>query len=174
MTESEGLARRAAAGDVAPFDALVRLHQSQLRAFLLRLTGGRHALADDLAQETFLEAWRKIRQFQASGPFIAWLMRIAWSRYLMEARRRKLEPLGDEERSGDDPRDASIAKLDLERAMARLVPAERAALTVCYAMGFSHGEAARILNMPLGTLKSHVLRGREKLQALLPDRVSEP
>jgi RNA polymerase sigma factor (sigma-70 family) len=170
MTESERAAQRAAAGDAAAFDLLVRLHQSQLRAFLLRLTGGRHALADDLAQETFLEAWRKITQFRGDGSFAGWLMRIAWSRYLMEARRRKLESLGDAEGPADDPRGAHIDRLDLESAMARLAAPERAALTVCYALGFSHAEAARILNMPLGTLKSHVLRGREKLQRLMPDR----
>ena len=66
-----------------------------------------------------------------------------------------------------DPQDGSAAKLDLERAMARLAPAESAALTLCYALGHSHGEAAEILNLPLGTVKSHVLRGREKLQAML-------
>jgi RNA polymerase sigma-70 factor (ECF subfamily) len=51
--------------------------------------------------------------------------------------------------------------------MARLSAEERAALTLCYALGHSHGEAAEILSMPLGTVKSHVLRGREKLKALL-------
>jgi len=170
MTETERAAERAAAGDAAAFGLLVRLHQSQLRAFLLRLTGGRHALADDLAQDTFLEAWRKIAQFRGDGPFAGWLMRIAWSRCLMEARRRKLEPLSDAQAPSQDPRDGHIDRLDLESAMARLALPERAALTVCYALGYSHGEAARILNMPLGTLKSHVLRGREKLQLLMPDR----
>ena len=122
MTEGERAAQRAAAGDAAAFASLVRLHQSQLRAFLLRLTGGRHALADDLAQDTFLEAWRKIAQFRGEGSFAGWLMRIAWSRYLMEARRRKLEPLGDEDGPSEDPREAQMGKLDLERAMARLAP----------------------------------------------------
>ncbi len=173
MTESERAVERAAAGDAAAFNLLVRLHQSRVRAFLLRLTGGRHALADDLAQETFLDAWRKIGQFRGEGSFIGWLLRIGWSRFLMEARRRKLEQLGNKEWGTDDPRDGNIDRLDLERAMARLAPVERAALTICYALEFSHPEAARILNMPLGTLKSHVLRGREKLQTLM-DREGIP
>lgn len=171
MTETERAVERAAAGDAAAFNLLVRLHQSQLRAFLLRLTGGRHALADDLAQETFLDAWRKIAQFRGDGSFIGWLLRIAWSRFLMDARKRKLEPLEDGEDASEDPRDSHIDRLDLERAMTRLLPVERAALTTCFALGFSHSEAAEILNLPLGTLKSHVLRGREKLQALM-DRES--
>jgi len=169
MGESEWLAREAAEGSSAAFAVLVRRHQSQLRGFLLRMTKGNHALADDLAQETFLEAFRKIAQF-GSGSFFGWLSAIAYSRYLMEARKRKLESLDDAAEIPDDapePETANLVKLDLERAMARLVPAQRAALTLCFALGLSHEEAAGALNLPLGTLKSHVSRGREKLTAML-------
>jgi RNA polymerase sigma-70 factor (ECF subfamily) len=132
------------------------------------LTRGDPALADDLAQETFLEAHRKIEQYRGDGTFDAWLCGIAWSRFLMERRRRREEAWEvQEEPASVDTVSASLARLDLEKAMARLAPAERAALTLCYAFGHSHGEAAEILNLPLGTLKSHVLRGREKLKALL-------
>lgn len=169
MNESEWLAREAAAGDAAAFGVLVRRHQSKLRGFLLRLTRGNQALADDLAQETFLEAFRKIAQF-GEGSFVGWLCAIAYSRYLMEARKRKLESLDEADDMPDgapDPETASLVRLDLEKAMARLVPAQRAALTLCFALGFSHEEAAASLNLPLGTLKSHVNRGREKLAAML-------
>ena len=166
MDESEAL-RRAALGDVAAFGLLVRRHQSQLRGFLLRVTGGRHALADDLAQETFLEAWRKIAQFRGQGSFAGWLLGIAWSRHLMDARRRKLHPLDGAAEPSADPSLAHMAKLDLEKAFQLLSPPERAALTACYTLGFAHEEAARILRMPLGTLKSHVARGREKLHGFL-------
>jgi RNA polymerase sigma-70 factor (ECF subfamily) len=147
----------------------VRLHQSRLRGFLLRLTGGRHALADDLAQETFLEAWRKIGTFRGDGSFAGWLLRIGWSRFLMQRRGRKWEALEDSDIGSADPRQGHAEQMDLERAMARLAPAERAALTLCHALGYSHAEAAAILAMPLGTLKSHALRGREKLQMLMTD-----
>ena len=168
MNESD-LLPRAMAGDTAGFGALVRLHQSAVRGFLMRLTRGDAAMADDLAQETFLEAFRKIAQFQGRGSFAGWLYRIAWSRYLMQARRRKLESLDEAnfEPATLDPENAHLARLDLETAMAKLAPAERAALTLCFALGQSHEEAALTLNLPLGTLKSHVLRGREKLQAML-------
>jgi len=171
MSESEWLAREAAAGDAAAFAVLVRRHQSQLRGFLLRMTRGDHALADDLAQESFLEAFRKIGQF-GRGSFFGWLAAIAYSRYLMEARKRKLENLDEAPEIPDgapEPQTASAVKLDLERAMARLQPAQRAALTLCFAQGMSHEEAAAALVMPLGTLKSHVNRGREKLAAMLGD-----
>jgi len=158
----------AATGDSAAFGALVRQHQSRLRGFLRRLARGNHALADDLAQETFLEAWRKIGQFRADGTFSGWLARIAYRRYLMWARQRKLEPLDGvaddvEAHSGPPPE----LRLDLEKAMTRLSLPERAALTLCYALEYTQEEAADTLEMPLGTLKSHVARGREKLRKLL-------
>lgn len=161
------LAREAAGGNSAAFGVLVRKHQSPLRGFLLRMTKGNSALADDLAQETFLEAFRKIAQF-GKGSFFGWLCAIAYSRYLMEARKRKLESL-DQDMVDDAPEAeiASSAKIDLERALARLRPPERAALTLCFALGFSHEEAAAAMELPLGTLKSHVNRGREKLTAML-------
>jgi RNA polymerase sigma factor (sigma-70 family) len=165
MNDNEFVAL-AAAGDSAAFGLLVRQHQSQLRGFLRRLTRGDHALADDLAQETFLEAWRKIAQFRGEGSFAGWLMRIGWSRYLMTARQRKLEPLEEQNDLPSSDADSHV-RLDLEKAMAQLSAPERAALTVCYALGYSNEEGADILAMPLGTLKSHVARGREKLRRML-------
>jgi RNA polymerase sigma-70 factor (ECF subfamily) len=136
-----------------------------LRGFLRRLTRGDHALADDLAQETFLEAWRKLIQYRGEGSFGGWLTRIAWSRFLMEARKRKPELLEDLPEQGVET--SPDVKLDLESAMRRISANERAALTLCYALGHSNEEAAEILDMPLGTVKSQVLRGREKLRTLL-------
>lgn len=169
MSDGE-LAARAAAGDRAAFGRLVQQHQSMLRGFLLRLMRGDKALADDLAQDTFLEAWRKIAQFRGAGSFRGWLARIAFTRYLMEARRRKLEPLEEpvqqsEEIQGLEPG----MRFDLERCMATLSLGERSALTLCYALGHSSEEAAEILDIPVGTVKSHVLRGRKKLLAMLGD-----
>ena len=166
MDESD-LITRAAGGDTAAFGVLVRRNQSQLRGFLRRLTRADHALADDLAQEAFLEAWRKLSQFRSDGAFAGWLTRIAWSRFLMEARKRKPELMEDLPEQVIDT--APDTKLDLESAMRRISAAERAALTLCYALGHSNEEAATILDMPLGTVKSHILRGREKLRALLGD-----
>jgi RNA polymerase sigma-70 factor, ECF subfamily len=169
MSDGDMLARQAAAGDAAAFGVLVRQHQSKLRGFLLRMTKGDHALADDLAQETFLEAFRKIAQY-GNGSFFGWLCAIAYSRFLMEARKRRLEPLGEDDDMPDDapePETASLARLDLDRAMQRLAPSQRAALTLCYAFGMSNEEAAAALRVPLGTLKSHVNRGRDRLAKML-------
>ena len=172
MNDDASAERRAAAGDVAAFGLLVRQHQSPLRGYLRRLTRGNHALADDLAQETFLEAYRKMAQFQGPGQgrgsFAGWLYAIAWSRFLMETRKRKLEPLDDMDESSAPQGDPHL-KLDLEKALAMLRPPERSALTLCFALGMPHEEAAQVMNLPLGTLKSHVARGRAKLKTLLKD-----
>ncbi|MGD0143662.1 MAG: sigma-70 family RNA polymerase sigma factor [Rhizomicrobium sp.] len=167
MSDSDRLAQAAAKGDVGAFAELVRIHQGKLRAFLRRMSRGDHALADDLAQDTFLEAYRKMGQFRAEGSFAAWLFQIGYSRYLMHARKHKLEPLEEPLESLRQSETAFHAKLDLETALAKLVPARRAALTLCFSQGYSHEEAAEIMGVPLGTLKSHVLRGREEIQTML-------
>src|SRR5579862_6596222 len=164
----EGLATRAAAGGRAAFGRLVQEHQSVLRGFLLRLTRGDRALADDLAQDAFLEAWRKIAQFRGAGSFRGWLARIAYTRYLMEARRRKLEPLEDVTQQWEQVQTLEPGvRFDLERCMGKLSLGERSALTLCHALGHSNDEAAHILDVPVGTLKSHVLRGRKKLLEMM-------
>ena len=108
-----------------------------------------------------------VRQHQSMlRGFLRRLTRIAWSRFLMAMRARKT-PDENAEHSEPGAESGSDARLDLEKAMTKLSVAERAALTLCYALEYSHDEASEILDMPLGTLKSHVLRGREKLRALL-------
>ena len=166
MNDAASAERRAATGDVAAFGFLVRQHQSPLRGYLRRLTRGNHALADDLAQETFLEAHHKLAQFTGQGSFAGWLYAIAWSRFLMETRKRKLEPLDDMDERIAPECDPGL-KLDLEKALALLRPPERSALTLCFALGMPHEKAAEVMKVPLGNLKSHVARGREKLKTLL-------
>jgi RNA polymerase sigma-70 factor (ECF subfamily) len=170
------LCEAAARGDPRAFTRLVRRHEQAVVGFLLRMTRGRHALADDLAQETFLEAFRKIGQFRGDGPFAGWLLRIAYFRFLAGARRNSAEVGGLEtvDPVGAESETSRAAKLDLEKAMSQLGDAERAALTLHFALGCSHGETADIMAVPLGTAKSHILRGRERLKALLAAWVSEP
>jgi len=166
MTETALANRVAKSGDMEAFAQLVGMTQGRVRAFVLRLTRGDRALADDLAQETYLEAHRKISQYRGDGTFSGWLIRIAWSRFQMHLRSRGPTTKELEETIAAPSHDPSL-KLDLERAMAQLSAPERAALTLCYAMEYSHAEAAELLALPLGTVKSHVTRGRDKLRALL-------
>jgi RNA polymerase sigma-70 factor, ECF subfamily len=154
----EALAARAAAGDVAAFSQLVRRHERRVRSFLERLTGGQGA--DDLAQESFLKAWRMAGSFRGEGSYEGWLLRIAWRQFLSS--RRRVRELPTEIEPAGAPVDAA-ARIDIERALARLPERERAAALLCFGEGRSHAEAAAVLELPLGTLKSIVARARAEL-----------
>lgn len=166
------ISRVLAGDDRQAFAALVRRHQSAVRNLLRRLTAGQHALADDLAQETFLQAYRKLAQFRAEAKFSTWLHRIATNAYLQHLRARRIElPLDDMPAvasglADDEAPDADL-QLDMTRAFAVLSPAERAALVQCYHLDMSHEEAAAALKCPVGTLKSYIARGKQKLKACL-------
>lgn len=167
----ETLAKEAKRGSTAAFESLVRRNQSLVRGFLRRLTGSA-AAADDLAQETFLLAWRRIGSYEAKGSFKGWIVRIAYTQFLQERRSRQSAARRDEAYMMDAEtvqNDAAgvEAKLDLDRILALLSPEQRAAMALCYGEGMSHQEAADALGLPLGTVKSHVLRGREKALAAL-------
>jgi RNA polymerase sigma factor (sigma-70 family) len=168
------LLRNAQAGSVHAFEALVRTHHGLVRGFLRRLSGDA-ALADDLAQETFLIAWQRIAAYRTTGSFRGWLCQIAYRNFL-QARRagksaaaRENAVMQDAELATDE-RPATEARLDLDRVLADLSPDQRAVLALCYGEGMSHGETAEALSMPLGTVKSHVLRGREKVLARFAER----
>lgn len=153
----------AAGGDLDAFTSLVRRHESAVRAFVAR-TAGRDR-ADDIAQETFVKAWRKAGAYSGTGSYRAWLFGIAWNQFLSAQRRQRPEdPLDDRDMPAPSSEDARI---DAARALASLEPRERAAAQLCFGYGHSHAEAAGILGLPLGTLKSVVARARTKLVAYL-------
>ncbi len=159
--------------DRGAFASLVARHQSKVRAVLRRLTKGDAALADDLAQETFILAWRNLRRFRFEARFSTWIYRIAFNAWQSEARRKHEVQLEiDDDALASDPGSYDslpdiASRLDLERAMAVLSDGERAAITACYYADLSHEEAAAALGMPLGTVKTHVLRAKAKLRARL-------
>jgi RNA polymerase sigma-70 factor (ECF subfamily) len=162
--------------DRPAFSELVTRHQSQVRAVLRRLTKGDAGLADDLAQETFLLAWRNLKAFRFEARFSTWIYRIAFNAWQSEARRRRevLMEIDDEAPpSGSEAFDEMPdipSRVDLERAMATLSDGERAAIAACYYADLSHEEAAQALGMPVGTVKTHVLRAKLKLKARLAFR----
>jgi RNA polymerase sigma-70 factor (ECF subfamily) len=157
--------------DRAAFTQLVHRHQSAVRTVLRRLTRGDAGLADDLAQETFVLAWRNIRHFRFEAKFSTWIYRIAINAWRSEARRKREVLLDAEdgsliEEAAEDPPDI-VSRLDLERALATLSDGERAAIAACYYADLSHEEAAQALGIPVGTVKTHILRGKAKLKARL-------
>lgn len=172
-TSDHALASLAAAGDRRAFSELVRRHQGVVRGLVRRLAGdpGR---GDDIAQDAFIKAWDRIGDWRGEGSVKSWLCRIAYTEFLMSARKAKtrarLEADAGSELDVETQQPDSVAKVALDRALAQLAPDERACVVLCYAAGMSHGEAAAATGLPLGTVKSHVNRGRARLRALLdPD-----
>ena len=164
------VARVLLSDDRRAFEQLLRRHQGMVRAQLRRLLHGDHAAADDLAQEAFLLAWRKLGQFRGDARFSTWLYRIAYSCFF-QAYRKKSWPSADVE-DGELERlqaapHAVDLQMDVERAMRRLSPAEQAVLLHCVQLGLSHEETAYVLVMPLGTVKTHATRGKAKLKTWL-------
>jgi RNA polymerase sigma-70 factor (ECF subfamily) len=171
MTPSDGelIAMVIAGKDQRAFSSLVSRHQSAVRAVLMRLCRNA-ALADDLAQETFIKAYNKITAYTGAGSFKAWLCRIAYTEFLMSARKRKaidktMEKLKAQPMDTHQAPADGGARVDLDRALATLGEEERVCVVLCYASGLSHSDAAEVTGLPLGTVKSHVNRGKAKLKA---------
>ena len=159
----------AAAGDRDAFCELVARRQSWVRNLLRRLSRD-PALADDLAQQVFLKAWRSLPQLKSAGAFAGWLRRLAVNTWLAEVRAAPpLVPVPDPEELAQAPTllPAAAEQLDLDRALAQLSPEERLCVVLAYDEGMSHGEICATTSLPLGTVKSHIRRGAQRLRTLL-------
>ena len=155
----------ATTGSGAAFGELIRRHGSAVRG-LLRRMGADAATADDVAQDAFLAAFEQVADFRGEGTFQAWVKRIAARLYVKRWRR---ETRLDFSLQSDDAQGSgevgAADRLDLDDALKALAPAERVCVSLCYGAGMSHAEAAAVLNTPLGTVKSHVKRGLDRLRA---------
>lgn len=164
---------RALAGDAASFQELVLRHQARIRSLIRRSLG--EGAADDIAQEVFLKAWRKLPYLRDADAFGAWVRRIA------------VNAIVDRVRTGPDleaalPDDISEAsashasadvRLDLRAALERLTPGQRLCVLLVHGEGLTHREAAEETGMPIGTVKSHLARGSLLLrQWLSPEQHS--
>ena len=156
--EDLALSRRAAGGDSAAFAMLVEKYERTLRAFLSRTFGP--DVADDIAQDAFIKAWRAAAQYDGRARYSTWLTRIAWRCRLDALRKeRPVELAAPDERT-------QPATGEVDDMLARLSESERASLVLCEGHGWTHGEAAELLGMPLGTLKSTVARAKAKCRAM--------
>ncbi len=172
MTRSEDhqlVARVVSAQDTDAFGELVRRHQSHVRNFLRKLTGDFEA-ADDLAQDCFLHAWNKLQTYSGRGSFIGWLLKVAYTTFLQAKRKSKryaeiLSEVGHQAEA-----DAQLRSVqpgddgDLDRFLAVLSEEERAVMVMSYACGLSHREISEATSMPVGTVKSVIFRGKEKIR----------
>lgn len=173
------LAALAAAGDRRAYGELVRRHGSAVRGLLRRL-GADSAMADDIAQDAFLVGFEQIADFRGEGAFGGWIKKTAARLYLRKAKRDSRLVLGENAEQDAPPgrmdeSRAAADRLDLDEALKGLSNAERLCVSLCYGADWSHAEAAEALNIPLGTVKSHVKRGLDKLRArLAPQKAATP
>jgi RNA polymerase sigma factor (sigma-70 family) len=171
--DDAALVARIREGSDRAFNLLIDRHQQAVRGFLRRLLAST-ADADDIAQETFLAAWEGVRDYRGGASVRSWLCAIAWRKAKTAQRswlrRRAREADYQTETSFEGELQASAEdRLAVRQALLTLPIEQRAAVALCLAQGFSHAEAAQTLGAPLGTVKSHVTRGRARLLEVLSE-----
>jgi RNA polymerase sigma-70 factor (ECF subfamily) len=170
-SDADLVARVLAHDDRHAFAALVRRYQSPVRGLLRRLTAGDAAWADDLAQETFVRAWRGLRRWRGEAGLSTWLYRIAFNVFASEAEkraRRATDVVADVPEAATEMEGLTLRR-DLSGALACLSPAERAVVALTYAEGATNEEVAETLQVPLGTVKTHLHRAKARLREVLRD-----
>ena len=171
FTDNDLIGRVLLRDDRNAFAELVRRHQSQLRASLRKMTGGHNELSDDIAQETFILAWRNIKSFRYEAKFSTWLYRIAFNAWQSEVRKKHELAMDDTMLPEPEPvqpeSERTGVRRDVMRAMEALTDGERNAILQCYYNDLSHEEAAYVLGIPLGTVKTNILKAKKKMRAKL-------
>ncbi|MGV6850577.1 MAG: RNA polymerase sigma factor [bacterium] len=173
-TDHQLVAQVVALNDQQAFGILVKRYQVLIKSLMLRLTSNA-ALADDLAQMSFIKAHKKLDKYSGKGSFKAWLCSIAHKEFLQAIRKRKAtEAVLDKYRAQQPENEAqtnwdSGDVMDLDRALVQLSDVERSLIVLCFSCGLSHNEASEVTHLPLGTVKSHINRAKIKLRAMLKD-----
>lgn len=170
------LVRRCKQGDARAFEELYRAHSARLYSLLLRMVGGAED-AEDLLQDVFLQAHRKLDSFRGESSLGTWLYRLAVNQCLdyLRGRQSKMTRVTEsfEDEAVQEPASpapvipAAISRVDLERAIARLPEGCRLAFVLHDVEGFAHHEVAGLLGISEGTSKSQVHKARLKLRSML-------
>ena len=159
-------------GDPAAFEPLIRAHQRMIHALTYRMTGSL-ADAEDLAQETFIRAYRQLDSFAGTAKFSSWLYRIAINACLnwrqREIRRERMQTRWAESDAGTSPDPAGHNELgrSVQAALMRLPAKQRAAIVLTVYDGHNHAEAAKILGCSETTVSWRIFAARRKLKRLL-------
>lgn len=180
----------AKAGHEAAFRELVRRYERPIFSLLYRMVRDR-ALAEDLAQETFIKVLNGIKSYRPEFKFSSWIFKIANNAAIDHLRRKSLDTLSlDGSPSAETPEqmhatslqvgDRSETPLDevesrelgtaIERAIAKLRPEYRSCILLRHVEGYSYEEIAETLELPLGTVKTYIHRARNELRVYLEDR----
>ena len=150
--------------DKRAFDTLVKKYQSPVRRFFLHQTLGNEELSDDLAQETFIKAYTSVRGFQLKARFKTWLYRIAYNEFYDHVRSLKqTEELVETIASVESSASAIEAEMDVHQALKQLNHAERSCVILYFMEDKPIKEIAKIMDMPEGSVKSNLSRGKAKI-----------
>jgi RNA polymerase sigma-70 factor (ECF subfamily) len=170
------LVERCRAGDLGAFEALYKAHAGKLFSLTTRMLGN-PSDAEDLLQEIFLSAHRKLDSFRGESALGTWLYRLATNHCLDFLRSRASRARQVTDTLDDDPgwyepgrrglAEQTVSKMDLERAMARLPEGCRAAFVLHDVEGLEHREVAEVLGIAEGTSKSQVHKARLRLRTML-------
>ncbi|MCU4675888.1 RNA polymerase sigma factor [Catenovulum sp. 2E275] len=159
--EAQLIAKVLVNNDHQAFAHLVHIHQQQVRNYARRLAQQNAALADDIAQETFVTAFNKLHQYQHTGSFAGWLLMICYRHFLAYLKKDKYEL--SEGEIIIHSKDNIEPQIMLEKALMQVSHDERSALTLHLTFGYTQEEVANIMQLPLGTIKSKINRGKIKL-----------
>jgi RNA polymerase sigma-70 factor (ECF subfamily) len=176
----ERLVRSSLAGDHGAFAELVAGYQHLVAAVAWRY-GVRRQEIEDVVSEVFLKVYRNLHRYRADHPFGTWLYRLATNHVIDHGRRARRDrdraELPDSLESGDpapsDVQQEHERAALLRSALSTVRPRYREALFLVYVEGMSVEETARMLGVPVGTVKSRLLRGREALRGILTARHPE-
>ena len=172
--DSALIAKALAGNNQQAYTELVNRYQSKLRYSMRQLTNWNEALADDLVQEAFIQAFKKLSTFRGDSKFSSWLYRIGYNVFLQQARKKSLlmdsidaHPVEEMPQTDADPQDESGLHKKLARLLAKFEPERRSVLHLMLHRQNTQQEIANIMGIPLGTVKTHINRGRAELQDAL-------
>ena len=182
------LVKRAKSGDYRAFDLLVLKYQSRIIGIVMKYVKDIQ-IAEDVAQETFLKAYKSLDSFREESAFYTWLYRITANTAInyLSSKKRKSELLEADVSNregesidifdipgGESPEDilnANSLREDIFKNMSNLPEEIRTAVTLREFEGLSYEEIAEILGCPLGTVRSRIFRGRELLQQTISEQI---
>lgn len=165
------LVTRARRGDVGAFEDLYRENVGRVYGLCLRMTGHPDA-AEDLTQDTFVNAWRSLPGYEGRSSFSTWLHRIAVNAVLAKRRSPQgrsevsmTDETGEQMEFSDEPGLDAATPIDIERAIASLPPGARDIVVLHGVYGYSHEESAEMLGVAVGTCKAQLHRARRLMRA---------
>ena len=154
-------------GDRSAFEELIKRRQSGVRNLMRRFCND-SALADDLAQQALLKVWLNLRKLKKVSAFNGWLRKLAVNVWLHHLRKNDALRGASEIADSEQPSTESPGVgMDLDHALARLAPTVRTCVVLSYHEGMSHREIAEAAELPLGTVKTHIRGGSQRLRELL-------